>query len=125
MWRVALVDQARQQSRSAHSEEEYVATRFGPWRFDIPKPKLSCDGQPVKLTKAEYEILVALVTDPNRALNRDRLLSLISRRVDAPSDRTIDAPVRRLRNKIEENPKASKYFITLHSEGYLFAVEPS
>lgn len=133
LWRVALVDQARQQALDAYLEkasqeqaaEEDVATCFGPWRFDIPRRKLSRDGQPVKLTKAEYEVLVAFVAYPNRVLNRERLLSLISHRVDSPSDRTIDVLVRRLRNKMELNPKQPDYFITVHGEGYLFAADVS
>ncbi len=127
LWRMARVDQAREQALNAvdetAGEEQDDTTCFGPWRFDIPRRKLSRDGQPVKLTKAEYEVLVAFVLYPNRVLSRERLLGLISHRVDAPSDRTIDVLIRRLRNKMEANPKQPDYFITVHGEGYLFAAE--
>tara|TARA_R110002167_G_scaffold22811_7_gene81413 strand:+ start:203 stop:949 length:747 start_codon:yes stop_codon:yes gene_type:complete len=130
LWRVALVEQAQTQALEAYFEkqnqlqsEQDDATCFGSWRFDIPRRKLSRDGEPVKLTKAEYEVLVAFVAYPNRVLSRERLLRLISHRVDAPSDRTIDVLVRRLRNKMEQNPKEPDYFITVHGEGYLFAAE--
>jgi len=122
LWRVGLVEQAREKVLDTVVEED-DATCFGPWRFDIPKRKLTRDGQPVKLTKAEYEVLVAFVAYPDRVLSRERLLNLISHRVDAPSDRTIDVLVRRLRNKMEDKPKEPELFITVHGEGYLFAAD--
>lgn len=122
LWRVGLVEQAREKVLDAVVEED-DATCFGPWRFDIPKRKLTRDSKPVKLTKAEYEVLVAFVAYPDRVLSRERLLNLISHRVDAPSDRTIDVLVRRLRNKMEDNPKEPELFITVHGEGYLFAAD--
>ncbi len=129
LWRIARVDQARQQALDGladpSGDAEDVASHFGPWRFDIAQRKLSCDGQPVRLTKAEYEVLVAFVAYPNQVLSRERLLSLIDHRVDTPSDRTIDVLIRRLRNKMELNPKAPEYFLTVHGEGYLFAAELS
>lgn len=119
LWRVSLVEQARTEVREDAAEDEM--TRFGDWCFDIPKRKLSRNGEPVKLTKAEYEVLVAFIAYPNRVMSRERLLSLISHRVDAPSDRTIDVLVRRLRNKIEDDPKNPDWLITVHGEGYQFS----
>jgi two-component system torCAD operon response regulator TorR len=54
-------------------------------------------------------------------MTRDRLLSLVTHRQWDPSDRTIDVLVRRLRGKIEPDPKAPQYIVTVHGEGYLFA----
>ncbi|RDE19172.1 two-component system response regulator TorR [Motiliproteus coralliicola] len=121
LWRISLASQS--EARQPEVEEDSDILRFGDWRFDIPRRKLCCGDQPVKLTKAEYEILVAFVAYPNRVLSRERLLNLISHRVDSPSDRTIDVLVRRLRNKIEIDPKAPEVLITVHGEGYLFAAE--
>ena len=79
--------------------------RFGDWVFDIQRRALSNDGDPVKLTKAEYELLVALSSHPNQVLSRERILNMISHRVDAPNDRTIDVLIRRMRAKMEFDPK--------------------
>ena len=99
------------------------AVRFGPWRFDIPRRQLSKDGVPVRLTKAEYEVLVAFVAHAGRVLRRERILTLISHRGDGPSDRTIDVLIRRLRGKMEADPRDPQLFVTVHGEGYLFAGE--
>ncbi|KUE80570.1 two-component system response regulator TorR [Aeromonas schubertii] len=115
LWRISLAQQA------PAPVDQDDAIGFGPWRFDIPRRQLSKDGVPVRLTKAEYEVLVAFVAHPGRVLSRERLLSLISHRGDGPSDRTIDVLIRRLRGKMEEDPRDPQLFVTVHGEGYLFA----
>jgi len=120
LWRVSLAQIA---VAPIVEEVEDDAFYFGNWRFDIPKRKLTNDGEPVKLTKAEYEILVAFIAHPGRVLSRDRLLNLIDHRVDDPNDRTIDVLVRRLRNKIEAQPKDPQFLVTVHGEGYMFAAD--
>ena len=88
---------------------------------DIQRRALSRNGEPVKLTKAEYELLVALSSYPNQVLSRERILNMISHRVDAPNDRTIDVLIRRMRAKMEFDPKNPQIFVTVHGEGYMFA----
>ena len=118
LWRISLTEQ-----KSVIATEDDDLFHFGQCSFDIPKRKLLKNNIPIKLTKAEYDILVAFVANPSRVLSRERLLNLIEHRVDAPNDRTIDVLVRRLRHKIEENPKDPQIFTTIHGEGYLFAAD--
>lgn len=120
LWRISLA--AAQPSEPAVADD---AVRFGPWRFDIPRRQLSRDGVPVRLTKAEYEVLVAFIANAGRVLSRERILSLTSHRGDGPSDRTIDVLIRRLRGKMEQDPRDPQLFVTVHGEGYLFAGEIS
>ena len=119
LWRIGLAEK----TSVVEEQEDDDLFHFGACSFDIPKRKLLKNNMPVKLTKAEYDILVAFVANPSRVLSRDRLLNLIAHRVDAPNDRTIDVLVRRLRNKIEDNPKEPQIFTTIHGEGYLFAAD--
>ncbi|RWX54817.1 two-component system response regulator TorR [Photobacterium chitinilyticum] len=125
LWRIQLTRDALQQAEAAWSQLEKDDSRFcfKDFEFDVAQRQLSKGSEAIKLTKAEYELLVAFITHPSRVLSRGRLLNLISHRVDAPSDRTIDVLVRRLRNKMEDNIKNPKIFITVHGEGYLFAPE--
>jgi two-component system torCAD operon response regulator TorR len=125
LWRMSLTEQKTVLATKIVEIEEDDLFRFGECCFDIPKRKLLKNNIPIKLTKAEYEMLVAFVANPSRVLSRDRLLNLIDHRVDAPNDRTIDVLVRRLRNKIEDNAKDPQIFITIHGEGYLFASDVS
>ena len=127
LWRISLAEQSLSNQASAivDEEEDDDLFHFGDCSFDIPKRKLLKGQKAIKLTKAEYDILVAFVANPSRVLSRDRLLNLVEHRVEAPNDRTIDVLVRRLRNKIEDNPKDPELFITIHGEGYMFAADLS
>jgi two-component system torCAD operon response regulator TorR len=100
--------------------------RFGEWQFDMKCRRLSdADDCTVPLTRAEFELLSAFVCHPGVVMNRDRLLSQVTHRNWDPNDRTIDVLVRRLRKKIEADPKAPEIIITAHGEGYLFAADVS
>ncbi|CAM4145593.1 two-component system response regulator TorR [Vibrio astriarenae] len=119
LWRISLT--GREAVKEEEPEQDDNLVRFGEWTFDIQRRALSRDGEPVKLTKAEYELLVALSSHPRQVLSRDRILSMISHRVDAPNDRTIDVLIRRMRAKMEFDPKNPQIFVTVHGEGYMFA----
>ncbi|MFC5078070.1 TorCAD operon transcriptional regulatory protein TorR [Vibrio thalassae] len=118
LWRISL---ARKQPVIEESIQNENLIYFGEWVFDKQRRSLSNNGEPVKLTKAEYELLVALSAYPNQVLSRERILNMISHRVDAPNDRTIDVLIRRMRAKMEPDPKNPQIFITVHGEGYMFA----
>ena len=98
--------------------------RFSGWGFDLDTRRLtSPDGERVELTRAEFELLVAFVKHPGIVMSRDRLLDNVSHRKWDPNDRTIDVLVRRLRQKIEQDPTMPKFVVTAHGEGYLFATD--
>jgi two-component system torCAD operon response regulator TorR len=103
-----------------------VHKTFAGWTFDTRTRRLvSPQGERLSLTRAEYELLSTLVEHPGMVLGRERLLSHITHRTWDPSDRTIDVLVRRLRQKIEPDPKLPEFIITAHGEGYIFAAEVS
>ncbi len=100
--------------------------RFAGHSFDTRTRQLrKPDGTLLSLTRAEFELLATFVAYPGEVLNRDRLLNRITHRSWDPSDRTIDVLVRRLRQKLETNPKAPELIVTAHGEGYVFAAELS
>ncbi|MEQ9488195.1 MAG: two-component system response regulator TorR [Alphaproteobacteria bacterium] len=101
---------------------ETDSRRFGHWSFDMTRRRLDHDdGRRIALTRAEYELLTALVIHPGVVLSRERLLGIVSHRTAEPSDRTIDVLIRRLRQKLEDDPQSPDLIITAHGEGYLFA----
>ncbi|KHT45052.1 two-component system response regulator TorR [Vibrio sinaloensis] len=119
LWRISA---ARNSTGTVDADkQDGNIVRFGEWTFDVQRRALSRAGEPVKLTKAEYELLVALSSYPNQVLSRERILNMISHRVDAPNDRTIDVLIRRMRAKMEFDPKNPQIFVTVHGEGYMFA----
>jgi len=120
---VARVKNLLRRTRSSRSDDR-VVHRIGPWSFDSIRRRLEHDdGRRESLTRAEYELLNALVTHAGKVMGRDRLLSIVSHRSAEPSDRTIDVLIRRLRRKIETDSQNPDYIITAHGEGYLLAVD--
>lgn len=119
LWRISRAKRDSSLESSAQEQDQIIC--FDGWIFDINRRSLSKENKFVNLTKAEYEMLLAFTAHPNRVLSRERLLNLISHRVDAPNNRTVDVLVRRLRNKIESNSREPQLFITVHGEGYMFA----
>lgn len=94
---------------------------FAGWTLDLGRRGLtSPEGEAVKLTRGEFELLSAFVKKSNHTLTRDHLLDMVSSRQWAPLDRTIDVMVRKLRKKIEKDPSSPKMFITVHGVGYMF-----
>jgi two-component system torCAD operon response regulator TorR len=94
---------------------------FDGWTLDIPHWTLTAaDGTELRLTRAEFELLAALVTNRGRVMTRDALINHISHRNRDPLDRTVDVLVGRLRKKIERDPEVPRLIITVHGLGYIF-----
>jgi DNA-binding response OmpR family regulator len=97
-------------------------THFAGWTFDkIGRRLTSPDDKEVPLNTMEFNLLTALTNNPNRVLDRDRLLDLLQNRSWEPYDRSIDVLVGRLRSKIEQNPKKPELIKTVRGTGYVLA----
>lgn len=75
----------------------------------------------IKLTTAEFELLHALASHPNRVLSRDQLLDLARNRASTPFDRSIDVHIGHLRRKLETDPRDPQLIKTVYGIGYVFA----
>jgi two-component system, OmpR family, torCAD operon response regulator TorR len=108
----------------ANQSPDWPMKRFKGWTLDTRTRTLSNNkNDRMHLTRAEFELLDALVGNPGMVMTRDRLLNKITHRSWDPTDRTIDVLVRRVRRKIEANPKKPEIIKTAHGEGYIFTAE--
>lgn len=97
---------------------------FCGWKIDLKLRRLwNPVGERVLLTDGEFELLSILVRNPGKILNRDRLMQAVSHRTWDPTDRTIDVLIKRLRGKIENNPKMPELITTVRGEGYVFTAD--
>ena len=79
-------------------------------------------GQEVQLTRREYDLLAFLAANPNRVYSRVDLMEQVWNYGYVGDDvRTVDVTVRRLREKIEENPASPVYIRTRRGIGYYFS----
>lgn len=79
------------------------------------------NGREVVLTRAETALLTALIASLGRPLPRDKLRRAVVGHGAEPDDRSVDMLVGRLRRKIEPNPRAPRFIITVSGVGYKFA----
>ncbi len=78
------------------------------------------DGQAVSLTQKEFDLLRFLMETPNTVFSREELLEKVWNYDYFGDMRTVDVTVRRLREKIEEDPGKPAFIITRRGLGYLF-----
>ena len=102
------------------SEARY---QFGRFELDMASHQLSREGEPVSLTSGEFDLLAILVAHPNKVLDRDRILDLLTGAERSPFDRSIDVRVTRLRAKLEPDPSAPVFIRTIWGKGYMFCPE--
>ena len=92
----------------------------GGLRMDCESRRVYVNGKEVYLTAKEFDVLELLVFNPNKVYSRENLLN-IEWGYEYPGDvRTVDVHIRRLREKIEENPSDPKYVHTKWGVGYYF-----
>ena len=90
----------------------------GPLVLDRAQREVTRDGEPVRLTFSEFELLDALMTDPGRLLNRQELLRAIWGDSAYRDPRAIDVHIRHLREKLEPEPDKPQYILTVRGAGY-------
>jgi DNA-binding response OmpR family regulator len=90
----------------------------GPISLDRSRREVTIGGEPVKLTFSEFELLDALMQDPGRLLNRQELLRAIWGDSAYRDPRAIDVHIRHLREKLEPEPEAPQYILTVRGAGY-------
>jgi len=93
---------------------------FGEFELDKSSHRLTKNGESVSLTSGEFDLLGILVSNPNKVLDRDRILDLLTGAERSPFDRSIDVRVTRLRGKIEKDPSAPVFIKTIWGKGYMF-----
>jgi DNA-binding response OmpR family regulator len=77
------------------------------------------DGGTIDLTRVEFRLLAAILGADGRVLSRDQLLDAVYGHEAADVlDRTIDVHIRRLRDKLDDDPDAPRYVQTVRGVGY-------
>ena len=91
---------------------------FGPFAFHIARKELRRDGEPVRLTDREKDIMVAFAARLGDTIARHELTG-----GDDVGERTIDVQINRLRRKLESDPSNPIWLQTVRGLGYRLATE--
>lgn len=101
--------------------------RFADFIFDVEARRLWRKGQEIELSTGDYDLLMALTSNPRRLLSRDQLMDMTKGRTWEAFDRSIDVALSRLRRKIETDPAQPELIKTVRNAGYMLmaTVEPA
>jgi two-component system OmpR family response regulator len=102
------------------SAAEVSRYRFAGWMLDTAARELiDSEGARQTLTGAEYRLLLAFVSHPNRVLSRHELIELTSTRRAELFDRCIDVRVSRLRQLLRDQSGTPRIIKTIYGDGYV------
>ncbi len=93
----------------------------GPLALDMEKRQVTVDGRPVELTPTEFDLLAILMAHPGRVFSRMQLLDNLQGYAYEGYERTVDAHIKNLRQKIELDPRNPSFVQTVYGLGYKFA----
>ena len=110
----------RRNTKSTMKRDNENVIVKGDLKLDIDGRRLLIAGKEVNLTAKEFDLLELLITNPNKVYSRDNLLNTIWGYEYSSDAITVDVHVRRLREKIEDNPSEPKYVHTKWGVGYYF-----
>lgn len=91
---------------------------FGQLTVDLHNYSVNKENEEIKLTSKEFELLKLFITNPNRVFTKDDLYNLVWQQHYFGNDNVINGHIRRLREKIEDEPSNPKYIKTLWGIGY-------
>ena len=94
-----------------------------PFVLDLGKRKLFKDGKEIELTPTEFSIVKYLMNNARQSLSRDQILNEVWGTNYLYDFKIVDVNIRRIRNKIEDDPSKPKYIQTIWGYGYCFRKE--
>lgn len=115
-----LVARLRALMRRAARGNRENSLAFGDVVVDFFKTEITRGGIKVPVTKKEFQILEFLTRNAQRVISRDELLNEVWGYQNYPCTRTVDTHIRRLREKLENEPARPSHLLTVHGMGYKF-----
>ena len=106
-----------------YNESDEVILHIDQFKLFLNSRKLFKNDEEIEITATEFQLLQAFMNNKGIVLTRERLIELAFGYEYEGFVRNIDVYIKRLRNKIEENPSQPKYLVTKFRAGYVFGGE--
>jgi two-component system phosphate regulon response regulator PhoB len=102
--------------------EQPVTTSITTPDFELDSESftLTVRGEPMDVTATEFRLLHFLASHPGRVYTRDQVLDAVWKDMAFVTPRSVDVYIRRLREKIEQDPENPRYLRTIRGAGYKF-----
>jgi DNA-binding response OmpR family regulator len=92
--------------------------------LDVPRMEARFANRRVELTKTEFQLVATMARQPGRVFTRAQLLDAVKGVAFESYERAIDAHIKNIRRKVEQNPRSPRYLLTVFGVGYRFAEPP-
>ncbi|MEV6612642.1 response regulator transcription factor [Streptomyces sp. NPDC051051] len=115
---MARIRTVLRRSGSAAGRRDDPVVRAAGIAVDPARHEVRCDGKPVDCTPAEFQILLALVGEPERVFSRRQLLQCTRGYDRSSTERAVDVHIMNLRRKIEADPRRPARLLTVFGVGY-------
>lgn len=109
--------------RAEVGEPETKVIRVGDIEIDQTRHEVKKKGETIELTPTEFKLLATLADSPRRVFTRLQLVEEVQGYSFEGYERTIDAHIKNLRQKIEDDPKNPTMIGTVYGVGYRFEIE--
>jgi DNA-binding response OmpR family regulator len=113
--------EAHRNTGDADPKQEVIER--GGLTLDVDKRSVKIDGEPVELTAREFDLLLFFARHPGRVFSRVQLLDKVWGYNHDGYEHTVNSHINRLRSKIEADPAAPRYVLTVWGVGYKFSEE--
>lgn len=110
----------RQNKASASPQSNHILT-FGNLKIDFSAYTVHVGDTIVNMTNKEFELLKLLAQNPNQVLTKEQIISAVWGNNYYGDDNTIPVHIRKVREKIEDDPSDPKFILTVWGVGYRFA----
>jgi two-component system alkaline phosphatase synthesis response regulator PhoP len=91
--------------------------------IDLHGHRVTRAGEPIRLTRSEFNLLAVLAQHPGQTFTREQLLDRLHGVAYDGYDRSVDAHIKNLRRKLEVDPGDPRYVLTVYGIGYRFTDE--
>lgn len=116
-----LVARIRAVLRRADATPAEDLLGVGDLELDLGRMLVTVAGRKVDLTPTEFQLLAAMARQPGRVFTRAQLLDAVHGVAFESYERAIDAHVKNIRRKVEPEPRAPRYLLTVFGVGYRLA----
>ncbi len=120
-----LMKRVRNLIKRIYHDTDEMIYRYGELSLHSGSMKLYKNEKEIKITSAEFNLLLAMFKNQGMILSREQLIRLAFGDDYDGYDRSIDSHIRRIRRKIGENPRNPQVLVTKYGAGYLFGGQQS
>ncbi len=113
-----LVARIRAVLRRPVTEDDHEVIAFGDLRIDLARRTVARRGTEVDLSRKEFDLLALLASRLGQVVTREACLDALWWGLDLADTRTLDTHVKRLRQKVEDDPAHPRHLVTVRGVGF-------